>query len=165
MKSLEQKAKQKVVKCGWGAGSCTLSALGSECVSGCCKRLSSRWRSHSVLTQGSNFARCPNQKQINQDSKTICRSQSLEEAIMDRWKFLAQNGKKKEKSYGSYTKTCTAHFPAFASYSCLLHSKHVCISRDEMEMIDAKEVSLWIASALKHAWVGLLEMSEGRQNC
>lgn len=75
MKSLEQKAKQKVVKCGWGAGSCTLSALGSKCVSGCCKRLSSRWRSHSVLTQGSNFARCPNQKQINQDSKTICRSQ------------------------------------------------------------------------------------------
>lgn len=34
-----------------------------------------------------------------------------------------------------------------------------------MEMIDAKEVSLLIADALKHAWMGLLEMSEERQNC
>lgn len=42
--------------------------------------------------------------------------------------------------------------------------KHIYISRDEMEMIDAKEVFLLIVVALSHTWLGLLEMGEERQN-
>lgn len=51
-------------------------------------------------------------------------------------------------SCGCHTKTRCSHFPAFASYSCLFHIQHVYISRDEMEMIDAKEVFLLIVVAL-----------------
>lgn len=56
-----------------------------------------------------------------------------------------------KESCGCYTKTRCSHFPEFASYSCLLHMEHIYISRDEMEMIDAKEVFLLIVVALSHA--------------
>lgn len=42
--------------------------------------------------------------------------------------------------------------------------EHIYISRNEMEMIDAKEVFLLIVVALSHAWLGLMEMGEERRN-